>query len=272
MTSTPPPFATSLALNSGDVDEDYAEATPVHRPTTTATRTNHISTDATNNTDTDTAEENAIKAYVIDSDDESETSEIYALNVDILPTRVETAKKARSKLRLYTIFAMIFLISLATAIMVPVYILVLKPDPLDRTEPPSMSPSLAPSEAPTEMLFSLYVEKVSEISNPTMVMTPGTAQYKAIQWLYHNDPAGRRDLDNDRFFQRYFAAVFYYSTSKGRGWHDCYAGDTMCTSSSKKPWLSLWDECEWYGFVECDTDGFVTRFVISKYTKHVIHQ
>jgi hypothetical protein len=26
----------------------------------------------------------------------------------------------------------------------------------------------------------------------------------------------------------------------------------------------MWDECDWYGFVECD-NGFVTRFIICKY-------
>ena len=97
MTTTPPPFETTVGMNNGEIDEDYAEATPVYP------RTNHTPTDP----DTNSAEINAIKAYVIDSDDDSEISEIYALNVDILPTRVETAKKARSKLCLYTIFAIL---------------------------------------------------------------------------------------------------------------------------------------------------------------------
>jgi len=260
MTAAHPPFATTLGVNSREVQEDYSEQarTPAH-PTGSENHADEMSMCITG-----TAEISTIKAYVVDSDEDSEISEIEALHVDILPTRVETAKKARSKLRLYTIFAIIFLILLATAIMVPVYMLVLKPDPLDRTEPPSMSPSLAPSEAPTDILYSQYVEKISEISNPTMLMTTGTAQNKAITWLYHHDPANRRDLDDARLFQRYIAAVFYYSTSKGRGWHDCYAGDVLCTSSSKKPWLSLWDECDWYGFVECDENRFVTRFIIQK--------
>jgi hypothetical protein len=258
MPSAPPPFATTLGVNSGEVDVDYAETNSVH-PKCSG---NHASDVAIKETVVESS--SAIKAYIVDSDDESEMSEIEALRVDILPTRVETAKKARSKLRLYTILAIIFLIILATTIMVPVYVFILKPDPLDRSEPPSMLPSLAPSEAPTEMLYTLYVDKISEISNPTMLMTEGTAQNKAITWLYHHDPASRRDLDDERLFQRYIAAVFYYSTSKGRGWHDCYAGDVLCTSSSKKPWLSMWDECDWYGFVECD-NGFVTRFIICKY-------
>jgi len=153
--------------------------------------------------------------------------------------------------------------------MVPIYFLLLKPDAKDVSDVPSNVPSVAPTMAPTETLYNEYVELLSEISNPVMLMTPGTAQYKALKWLYHNDPlyypGGRRELDDARLLQRYAAAVFYYSTSGGRGWHDCYPGDVACTSNSKRAWFGPWDECEWYGFVECDDAGFVTRFIIREY-------
>lgn len=259
-----PPFPTSVGVGNGvSVEEDYA-------PENVASIHPNTGGQVIGDVDDDYADQPmAIKAYVVDSDAESTASEIEALNVDVLPTRNEKAKIARNKLRQYTLLSVAFIIVLAVVIMVPLYFTVLKADPLDISEAPSPVPSVSPSQAPTSELFAEYADKVSTISNPVMLMTPGTAQYKAIRWLFHNDPAGRRDLDDDRLLQRYIAAVFYYSTSKGRGWYDCYPGDVSCTSNSKKEWFSAWDECEWYGFSECNEDKLVTRFVISESMMHV---
>ncbi len=228
-----PPFPTSATMHNDMIDEDYAEATP-------------------------------IKAYVIESDEEEEgDEEVEALNVDVLPSREEAAQSARSNLKRYCIIGTVVIILLATAIMVPVYFTVLKID-IDISQSPTAMPSLQPSSAPTTVLFTEYVDKAAQISNRTLLVTPGTVQYKAIYWIYHSDPFGRRDIDDDRLLQRYIAAVFYFSTSMGRGWADCYPGDVACTSNSKKAWFGPWDECEWYGFTECDEEGFVTRFIICK--------
>lgn len=254
---TQPPFATTVGVGDDFVEEDYAEVTPIHPNTS-----RQVERDAD---DEPINQGTAIKAYVVDSDEESTTSEIEALNVDVLPTRNEKARIARSKLRQYTIYSVVFIILLVIVIIVPLYFTVLKANPPDISDVPSAFPSVSPSQAPTSVLYSEYVDTVSSVSNPVLLMTPGTAQYRAIRWLYHDDPAGRRDINDDRLFQRYIAAVFYYSTSRGRGWHDCYPGDVACTSNSKKEWFGPWDECEWYGFVQCDENGFVTRFIISKF-------
>ncbi len=259
---TSPPFVTSVSL-TGDtsVEEDYAELSST---STIQNKNSHPRIANDFERDEHMSEDAAIKAYVVDSDEESTTSEIEALNVDVLPTRKEKAEIARSKLRRNTIYSLFALILLIVIIIVPLYLTVLKADHPESSFAPSSIPSASPSETPTTVLYSDYVDKLSSISTEVQLMTPGTAQYKALRWLYHDDPAGRRDINDKRLFQRYIAAVFYYSTSEGRGWHDCYPGDVACTSNSKREWFSPWDECDWYGFIQCDGEGFVTRFIISK--------
>jgi len=227
-----PPFQTSVGPTTNDrIDEDYAEATP-------------------------------IKAYLVDSDEEEEIDEIEALNVDVLPTRAQAAQNARSKLRRYGIIGTVVIILLAVAIMVPLSLTVLKSDLQEISYSPSAMPSVQPSWSPTMALFTEYVDKASEVSNKTLITTPGTAQYKAMKWIYYDDPFGRREVEDERFLQRYIAAVFYFSTSEGNGWSDCYPGDVACTSDNKREWFGPWDECEWYAFIECNLDGFVTKFSI----------
>ena len=249
-----PPFATAVAGGQDNI-EDYGEIARIDP-----------AFDSDDETDEDVDESvnegvAAVKAYIIDSDEESTNLEVEALDVEFLPSREQKAAIARSKLKKYTIYSVAIIIVLVVAIIVPLYFTVLKSDPLDISDAPSNMPSSAPSQAPTSVLYHDYFNKLSEISDPKLLMTPNTAQYRAIRWLYHDDPADLRNISDARLFQRYIAAVFYYSTSQGRGWYECYPGDRKCT---KTEWLSLSDECEWYGFTKCDENGFVTRFIIGK--------
>ena len=84
------------------------------------------------------------------------------------------------------------------------------------------------------ILFTDYVDKASEVSNKTLITTPGTAQYKAMKWIYYDDPFGRREVEDERFLQRYIAAVFYFSTSEGNGWSDCYPVSTFIGRERRK--------------------------------------
>jgi hypothetical protein len=206
-----------------------------------------------------------IEAFVKSDDDDYSVEEIDDEDVDILPSRAEVAQKARSKLRTYSILGSICLILVIVAVMVPISLTILRVDNDLRfsSTSPSQVPSTQPSQAPTTLEFTEYVKVFSQVSSMQDLMTSGSPQHKASRWMYLFDPLQRNILD-PKFLQRYIAAVFYYSTSHGSGWADCYAGDVSCTSDSKQTWLSFHDECDWYGFVQCNSDGFVTRFVISK--------
>ena len=205
-----------------------------------------------------------IEAFVGD-DDDSSAEEIDVEDIDVLPTSAEVAQNARSKLRRYSIFGAICVVLTTVAIMVPVSLTVLRHDRNLRipTEFPSAVPSSPPSHAPTTYRYTEYLDVLSNISSIEDLTTRGTAQFRASRWIYKYDPM-QIDLDNPKFIQRYIAAVFYYSTSNGKGWADCYPGDVVCTTDSKQAWFSYHDECDWFGFVQCNQDGFVTRFVISK--------
>ena len=255
-----PPFATAVAGGQANI-EDYGEI---------------VTIDPAFDSDTDedvdeTVNEGvaAVKAYIIDSDEESTNLEVEALDVEFLPSREQKAAIARSKLKKYTIYSVAIIIVLVVAIIVPLSFTVLKSDPPDISDAPSYMPSSAPSQAPTSVLYYDYFNKLSEISDPKLLMTPKTAQYRAIRWLYHDDQAGLRNLSDERLFQRYIAAVFYYSTSEGRGWYDCYPGDGQCTSEGEE-WFSLSDECKWYG-LKCDQNDFVIRIIIGKLSCDIVY-
>eukprot|EP00551_Chaetoceros_affinis_P004325 CAMPEP_0203667280 /NCGR_PEP_ID=MMETSP0090-20130426/4150_1 /ASSEMBLY_ACC=CAM_ASM_001088 /TAXON_ID=426623 /ORGANISM="Chaetoceros affinis, Strain CCMP159" /LENGTH=442 /DNA_ID=CAMNT_0050531399 /DNA_START=119 /DNA_END=1447 /DNA_ORIENTATION=- len=228
--SKPPPFATVASLAPREVEEDYQVA--------------------------------PIEAFVKDDDDGS-VEEIDAENIDVLPTRSEVAQKARKRLRLYSIVGSLCVIITTIGVMVPISLTILRVDP-DLTIPsdaPSSEPSIQPSISPTGGQYSDYVDVFSQVSDVRLIRTPGSPQYRASRWIYDFDPA-RRAISDARLIQRYIAAVFYYSTSNGSGWADCYPGDVGCTSDSKESWFSSHDECDWFGFRECNDNGFVTSFYI----------
>ncbi len=234
VSSNPPPFTTVASLTPQEVEEDYG----------------------------------TIEAFIKEDggDDEGSITEIDAENIDVLPTRSEVAQKAREKLRLYSIIGSLCIILTTIAIMVPISLTLLRVDPdlSIPTDVPSQAPSIMPSTSPTGEHYVDYVDVFSQVSNRTLLMTPGSAQYRASRWIYDIDPA-RREVSDSRLIQRYIAAVFYYSTSDGSGWADCYPGDVGCTSDSKESWFSSHDECKWFGFRACDENGFVTSFYISEF-------
>lgn len=238
--------------------EDYGEI-EAFSSSGSSSSTEH-SLDEEDDEEDDDEDYGPIEAYVKKDDDTVE--EIDAENIDVLPTTSEIAEKARNKLRKYSILGALCLVVTITAVMVPLSLTVLRPKkPIIVDTTPSAAPSSQPSQSPTTQHFTEYVEFFSQISSMDDLTTFGSPQYRASRWIYNFDPL-LRDLSHPRLMQRYIAAVFYYSTSKGEGWADCFPGDVGCTSDSQQSWLSAYDECQWYGFAECNEDGFLTRFVI----------
>ena len=239
------------------IHENYAETAAITSDDSSSTGTHSL------DEEDDEDDYGPIEAYVKKDDDTAE--EIDAENIDVLPTTSEIAEKARNKLRKYSILGAICLVMTITAVMVPLSFTVLRPKKhviMDTS--PSAVPSSQPSQSPTTIRFTHYVEFFSQVSSMEDLTTFGSPQYQASRWIYNYDPM-LRDLLHPRLMQRYIAVVFYYSTSHGEGWADCFPGDVSCTSDSKQSWLSATDECEWYGFVQCDENGFVTRFVICEF-------
>jgi len=188
---------------------------------------------------------------VEDGDDVLEATE-----VTLVPSKTNKKKRIQSKILLYSLTIVVVLV-IAAIVAVCV---VLRPPPT--TESPSLYPTLEPTAPPTKRLYSEYIDFLSNVSEKKLLTTTDTPQYKALQWIYHYDIAGRRPLSNPRLYQRYIAAVFYFSTSLAEEeWSDCFEGDMLCTGNSKHPWLGEEDECDWYGFEECDEYDFVKRFV-----------
>jgi len=204
----------------------------------------------------DTTSTNLIP-YITVEDDEIEATE-----VTLVPTKAEQDKRKRNKMKIYGAIVVLGVVILVTVIMVPIFTILegRKEDSnLEQTSSPTLEPTLSPTHS---QLYLNYVDFFSNISNRTLLITRGTPQYKALQWIYKNDPAGRRPLSHPRLNQRYISAVFYYSTSLGMGWSDCYPGDVLCNSDSKSAWFGSDDECNWYGFAECNSNGFVQKFVM----------
>jgi len=185
-----------------------------------------------------------LEPYITVEDDELE-----AIDVTIVPTKAEQDQKTRKKMQIYgaaTVFGVVVII---VAVIVPILVFLEKDSNIQQTSSPtqSLSPTLQPTLSPTYSQYYLnYVDFFSNISDRALLMTGHTPQHRALQWIYHNDPAGRRPLSHPRLNQRYIAAVFYYSTSQGKGWADCYPGDVLCSSNSKSAWLGSEDECDWY--------------------------
>jgi hypothetical protein len=121
--------------------------------------------------------------------------------------------------------------------------------PLPTIESPTIVPTPLPMIVPTQPpvfipgdLLNLITAASFDSGNS--VQTPGTPQYKALNWL-----AGNINLDtfsDERKIQRYSLATFYYSTS-GQDW-DPFGN-----------WLADEDECKWDSSMSC-VGGMVTVF------------
>jgi len=64
------------------------------------------------------------------------------------------------------------------------------------------------------------------VSDPVVLLTPGTPQNKALEWLVEDDKFSSCPQD-PKMVQRYVMAVFYYSTDGGN-WNECNAASDVC--------------------------------------------
>jgi hypothetical protein len=91
----------------------------------------------------------------------------------------------------------------------------------------------------------LFTE-ISSISNALDILTSGTPQNRAFDWLLDVDPAQVCPGETLAVVQRYVLAVLFYSTG-GENWDEC-GSNAPCSSV---PYLSGANVCDWYNTV-CD--------------------
>lgn len=116
-------------------------------------------------------------------------------------------------------------------------------------------------------------EFYSTISDPSLLETPGTPQWLALDWIVYHDQMMicPNDSNVDHISQRYVLAVFYYAT-QGYKWNSCWAPkDFACEGkiaqanrkcelsvtphfegtriggNESDAWLSPSHECSWGG-------------------------
>jgi hypothetical protein len=102
------------------------------------------------------------------------------------------------------------------------------------------APSLAPGASPvssrtpdsTVVLFIAVLPNFLNQRSKDALIDPNSAQSRAVDWLESLSDA-HNEMSDDRLFQRYALAAFYYST-EGQGW------------TNNDFWLTDQDECDWY--------------------------
>ena len=103
------------------------------------------------------------------------------------------------------------------------------------------------------------------VSDASLLTTPGTPQYEAVEWLIGADALYICPSTNKcTVIQRYTMALFYYST-EGDSWDQCSESDQSCANS----FLSPIDECDWAG-ITCNPAKCVTEITFGKYSNSII--
>jgi hypothetical protein len=143
------------------------------------------------------------------------------------------------------------------------------------TDPPSITPTRSPVDfgqtpapfftataAPnSQPLFcnppltpllreTILFTEIASISNPLDLLTSGTPQNRAFEWILDGDPAQVCPGETLNLVQRYVLALLFYSTG-GENWDEC-GGNVSCPSV---PYLSGSNVCSWYNTVCDGLDG-----------------
>ena len=178
----------------------------------------------------------------------------------------------------------ICIVFVVIATVVPVSLFILKKDPEVQvtfieignppTNYPTLSPSSKPSYFPTSVKFSEMSQEMirAKITNNTALMTPGSPQYRALEWFSQDSIKEGRNKSDQRYLQRFVLAIFHYALSEesihGEGWHKCSEGK-QCVSGESS-WLSDTDECEW-AMISCDLGRNVIGIHGSECTNFYVH-
>ena len=138
------------------------------------------------------------------------------------------------------------------------------------TKAPSRSPSVAPTYHCPDITSDERVALITEIlSNVSGVITPGTPQGEALNWILYEDPLEVCPGNDCQLIQRYALAVMYFSTN-GDLWFNC-GENGECVEPSNPDgkcnppvrWLSGNNECDWCGNT-CNQDKCMTKVDIGK--------
>jgi hypothetical protein len=137
------------------------------------------------------------------------------------------------------------------------------------------------TSAPTTYRESLGIQdQIETVVGSDKLYNPSDAQYRALQWILHEDP-NTLGPEDPSLIQRFLLAQFYLETSQKGPWGSCgraEEGDepTFCfykqynvatgatRSMPANRWLSEIDECLWSG-IECNALNQVTRVDLGKY-------
>ena len=133
-----------------------------------------------------------------------------------------------------------------------------------------------PTPSPTTALELMYLERLAETVGES-VMSPGTPESRAADWLINEDSM-QISIDDPNFVQRFVLALLYYSTTdNGRQpWSQCQPApgteDESCVyelTGSLRPlaasrWLSSKHECDWGG-ISCTENETVVELEMGKY-------
>ena len=124
-----------------------------------------------------------------------------------------------------------------------------------KTEQPSGKPSVAPSASgmpsvgpssgPTTLCETLprsdfMFNTLSVVTDPVLLLIPGTPQGLAFRWLLEDDPAQIDPCTYPTLEQRYALVTMYFSTF-GDDWNE------------NSGWLTAAHECTWFG-ISCNGD------------------
>lgn len=152
------------------------------------------------------------------------------------------------------------------------------PIPLETLNPtlsPFAAPTLIPTTVPTEVKVcnppitaserqKRILDQLDSVSNQTSILTPGTSQNDAFNWLLNTDPAQVCPENEVDVIQRYVMAVTYYSLG-GDNWEKCSAStSSLCEGSVR--YLSGNGVCEWYN-VTCLGDSIAGIVLGTSLTK-----
>lgn len=91
------------------------------------------------------------------------------------------------------------------------------------------------------------LEDLNYLTPSHLLLTPGTPQNSAANWMIYTDPLQLVPSDNSNFRQRYTLAVLYFSLIGNTTENSTFfSGD----SGLDDTWLTALNECEW-NYVEC---------------------
>jgi hypothetical protein len=124
------------------------------------------------------------------------------------------------------------------------------PAPFAATAAPNPQPLFCNPPLTPLLRETILFTEIASISAPLDLLTSGTPQNRAFEWLLDIDPAQVCPGEALNVVQRYVLALLYYSTA-GENWDECGGG----VSCPTVPYLSDLNVCLWYNTLCDGPDG-----------------